>query len=203
MGERRRLEDKVTGLGHRWLFGIALLAIGTVIGAGANIASVEVNSLTSTDAFCTSCHSMARIAADPHFRQSAHHSNAAGVRASCGDCHIPRTNWFTETYAHVASGVKDTIAEYANDFGNAAKWEARRVELAHEVRDKMRRQDSVTCRSCHDAAAIRPTSERGGAAHALQRERNLTCINCHFNLVHAPVPPRLEFLRGSNLGGAK
>jgi len=61
----------------------------------------------------------------------------------------------------------------------------------------------VTCRSCHDANAIKPASERGRAAHALMQERKLTCIDCHFNLVHALVPPRPEFLRGSNLRGAK
>jgi nitrate/TMAO reductase-like tetraheme cytochrome c subunit len=125
------------------------------------------------------------------------------VRPSCGDCHIPKTNWFVETYAHVAGGVKDTIAEYSNDFSNRAAWEKRRVELAHYVRGEMRRQDSVTCRSCHDAGAVKPASERGRAAHALLQERKLTCIDCHFNLVHAPVPPSIEFLRGSNIGGAK
>jgi nitrate/TMAO reductase-like tetraheme cytochrome c subunit len=188
---------------RRWLSVIGLFLAGAIIGAGALIASVEVNRHTDTDAFCTSCHSMAQIAADPHFRQSKHRSSADGVRPSCGDCHIPKTNWFVETYAHVAGGIKDTIAEYTNDFGNPAKWKARRKELAHYVRDEMRRQDSMTCRTCHDANAVKPVSERGRAAHALLQERKLTCIDCHFNLVHAPVPPSLEFLRGSNIGGAK
>jgi nitrate/TMAO reductase-like tetraheme cytochrome c subunit len=196
-GAAQDRDGEVPMSGRRWLVIIVLIAIGAIV------ASVEGNRYTSTDAFCTSCHSMTLVAADPHFRQSAHRSNSAGVHASCGDCHIPKTNWFIETYAHAASGIKDTIAEYTNDFSKPAAWETRRIELAHEVRDKMRRQDSVTCRSCHDAVSIHPSSERGRAAHALQRERNLTCINCHFNLVHAPVPPRLEFLRGSNLGGTK
>jgi nitrate/TMAO reductase-like tetraheme cytochrome c subunit len=188
---------------RRWLSVIGLLVVGAVVGAGALIASVEINRHTDTDAFCTSCHSMAQVAADPHFQHSAHRGNAAGVNPSCGDCHIPKTNWFVETYAHVAGGIKDTIAEYTNDFSKPGAWEARRTELAHYVRDEMRRQDSVTCRSCHDASAVKPASERGRAAHALLQERKLTCIDCHFNLAHAPVPPRIEFLRGSNLGGAK
>ena len=25
----------------------------------------------------------------------------------------------------------------------------------------------------------------------------MTCIDCHFNLVHAPVPPTIDFIRGS------
>ena len=188
---------------QRWMLGAALVVIGAIVGAGAMIVSVEANRYTSTDAFCTSCHSMAHLAEDPHFLASAHRSNAVGVIPSCGDCHIPKTNWFVETYAHVSSGIRDIIAERANNFDDVKVWEARRIALAHEVRDVMRRQDSVTCRSCHDANRVQPVSERGRAAHALLREGHVTCIDCHLNLVHAPVPPTMDFIRGTNLGGAQ
>jgi nitrate/TMAO reductase-like tetraheme cytochrome c subunit len=143
---------------------------------------------------------MATLAADPHYSQSPHRANAEGVRPSCGACHIPATNWFSETYAHAIDGIKDIAAEVTHNYGDTALWEARRIELAHAVRENMRHNDSVTCRNCHDAGAIKPTSERGRAAHALLRERRLTCIDCHFNLVHAPVPPSMSFIRGSGLG---
>jgi len=171
-----------------WLASAAMLAVGVLLGAGAVIGTVEVNRSTSTDAFCTSCHSMRSLADDPFFAKSVHRSNAAGVQPSCGDCHIPRTNWFVETYTHVASGVRDIIAEYTHNFADPAMWEKRRIELAHYVRDEMRRNDSVTCRSCHAPAAIRPASEGGRAAHAPLAERQVTCIDCHSNLVHAPAP---------------
>jgi nitrate/TMAO reductase-like tetraheme cytochrome c subunit len=187
----------------RWPAILALLAAGGLVGAGAIVASIEVNRHTSTDAFCTSCHSMAHVAAEPQFKRSTHRSNAAGVRPSCGDCHIPATNWFVETYAHAVKGAWDVFAESTHDYRDPAVWEARRVELAHSVRDEMRSQDSVTCRRCHDAAAIHPASERGRAAHALAREGRMTCIDCHFNLVHSPVPPRIGFIRGSGLSGQK
>jgi nitrate/TMAO reductase-like tetraheme cytochrome c subunit len=176
---------------------------GVVVGAIAIVSSVEGNRYTSTDQFCTSCHAMASLAADQNFIRSAHRSNAAGVAASCGDCHIPATNWFVETYTHAAKGIKDIIAQMTHDFSDAAVWEARRIELAHFVREEMRGQDSVTCRSCHTAAIIRPASERGRAAHALLQEGRMTCIDCHLNLVHAPVPPSLSFIRGSGIGGQK
>jgi nitrate/TMAO reductase-like tetraheme cytochrome c subunit len=184
----------------RWLSVLGLFVVGGLAGALATIASVEINRHTSTEAFCTSCHSMAGLANDRHYVASAHRSNAEGVRPSCGDCHIPKTNWFAETYTHVASGVRDVWAELTNNFSDPKIWDLRRVALAHEVRDLMRRQDSITCRSCHAAADIRPTSERGQAAHSLMREGRMTCIDCHFNLVHAPVPPTMEFIRGSGLG---
>ncbi len=182
-----------------WLAIVALIALGGLLGAAATIASVEVNRATSSDAFCTSCHSMGHLAADPFFAKAVHRSNTAGVQPSCGDCHIPKSNWFIETYTHVTSGIRDVIAEKTNNFTDPAVWEKRRIELAHYVRDEMRRNDSVTCRGCHVPTAIHPASERGRAAHALLAERQLTCIDCHFNLVHAPVPPSTDFLRGSGI----
>lgn len=180
-----------------WL--LLILAIGVLVGAGGMLVSVEFNRATATDAFCTSCHSMTFVGNDPHLLQSAHRNNSAGVRPSCGDCHIPKTNWFVETWTHVHEGVRDVIAESTHNFSDAKIWDARRVELAHEVRNLMRAQDSVTCRGCHDANAISPKSERGRAAHTLLREGRMTCIDCHFNLVHAPVEPTLEFIRGSGI----
>src|ERR1700693_3933576 len=101
---------------NRWLAICGCIAGGGVAGAAAIIASTEINRRTSTDALCTSCHSMAILAADPHFQQSGHEANAAGIRVGCSDCHIPSGNWFVETYAHVASGLKDVVAEYTHNF---------------------------------------------------------------------------------------
>jgi nitrate/TMAO reductase-like tetraheme cytochrome c subunit len=186
----------------RWWLLLFVLIVGGFLGAGAVVGSTFIYHDTSTDAFCTSCHSMVPVGNDPHYIQSAHRSNNAGVRPSCGSCHIRQDNWFLETYDHVTSGVRDVIAEYTTDVSNPKVWEKRRVELAHEVRETMRAQDSATCRSCHDRVAVQPTSQRGQAAHALMREGRMTCIDCHFNLVHAPVPPSMTFIRGSGIGGA-
>lgn len=175
--------------GNRWLLMLAFFAAGAVVGGGAIIVSIEANRITSTDAFCTSCHSMAISAADSVFKQSTHRSNAAGVIASCGDCHIPRTNWWVETYVHVVRGLKDTISESTHNFSDPKVWEAYRIKLRQVVYEEMRSQDSVTCRSCHDPQGIRPKSESGQAAHAMLREAPMTCIDCHLNLVHAPAPP--------------
>jgi nitrate/TMAO reductase-like tetraheme cytochrome c subunit len=173
--------------GNRWLFLLALLVAGGVIGAGGIIVSLEVNRATSTDAFCASCHSMATLAADPHYRQSRHEANAAGFQVSCSDCHIPSGNWFVETYTHVAFGLRDVVAEYSHDFNDPELWQKRRTELAEQVRAEMRRDGSITCRKCHDAVAIRPATEAGRAAHAMLAQGQVTCIDCHINLVHAPA----------------
>jgi len=184
----------------RWLAILALLVIGGALGAGAIVASTFVNSYTSTEAFCTSCHSMAGIGSDPHYLQSAHRANAVGVRPSCADCHVPATNWFVETYAHISAGITDGIAELRGAGRDPAAWAARLPALADAVREEMRRDDSATCRKCHDAGTIHPASEAGRAAHAMLAQRQVTCIDCHFNIVHTPIPPSASFLHGSGLG---
>jgi len=172
---------------RRWLAIVALLLVGAAVGAVGIIASTFVNRMTSTEAFCTSCHSMANVAADPHYQQSAHRNNAAGVLVSCADCHVPASNWFVETYSHVVDGVRDGFAEYTGHFDNTAVWEARQPALAQRVRDEMLREDSSTCRKCHDAARILPASPAGQSAHAMLASGHVTCITCHANVAHAPV----------------
>jgi trimethylamine-N-oxide reductase cytochrome c-type subunit TorC len=176
---------------NRWLL-VVLLVVGIFVGAGGIIFSVAVNRYTSTDAFCTSCHTMALQAADPYFQHSAHRSNNEGVRPSCGDCHIPKNNWFIETYTHVTSGAKDAFVESTHDFSDPKTWEARRVALALEVHAEMRAQDSVTCRSCHKPSAIHPTSESGRSSHALLLKGGVTCVDCHTNIVHPPAQPTAQ-----------
>jgi nitrate/TMAO reductase-like tetraheme cytochrome c subunit len=165
----------------RWIAIFALVALGALIGATGIIASTEINRATSTDAFCTSCHTMATVAEDPHFRTSPHRTNAIGVLASCSDCHIPTNNWFIETYTHLVSGIKDAIAENTGNFNDPSVWNARRIELANITRNVMRRNRGITCRKCHEVSAI-PAAKQ---AHAAQALRQATCVDCHS--IHAQL----------------
>jgi nitrate/TMAO reductase-like tetraheme cytochrome c subunit len=172
----------------RWLTFLAVLIIGGAVGAAGIVASTFVNRYTATEAFCTSCHSMAEVAADPHYLQSAHRNNAAGVLTGCSDCHTPSNNWFVETYSHAMGGLRDGIAELTGNFSNPAVWAARRPLLAQRVRDEMQSEDSVTCRGCHDASAIHPASAAGQSAHAALAQSGITCIVCHNDIAHSPIP---------------
>jgi nitrate/TMAO reductase-like tetraheme cytochrome c subunit len=173
---------------RRWIFIIiAAFVAGGIVGAAAIIVSLEVNRYTSTESFCTSCHTMASIAADPHYVGSRHISNSAAVRPSCGDCHIPKNNWLVETYVHVRSGLRDVIAELTNNFDDPKIWEARRIALAKEVHETMRAEDNVTCKSCHAFESIAPASPDGRASHAMLRDNKMACVDCHVNLVHGPA----------------
>ena len=174
---------------------------GAAIAVAAVLANEQIDRYTSTDAFCgTSCHSMqAHVANDPVFVESAHRTASSGVRAGCADCHIPH-GIVSGTWAHVKGGVKDIISETLNDFTDRQVWERGRAERAYHVRDWLLETDSATCRVCHDEAAIQPERKRGQSQHADARERGLTCIGCHYNLVHTEVEPRPDFLERADMG---
>lgn len=166
-----------------WQTGLLLGFGGLILGAAAVIGVTEFDLRTSTDAFCTSCHTMSMVAAERSFQKSSHRHNNFGVVVTCSDCHIPRTSWFTETYTHISKGIRDVIAEQIGGFRDPAAWTRRRAELASYAIGEMRANESTTCRSCHSASAIEPQSKAGKAAHATLAQGQITCVDCH--LVHS------------------
>ncbi|MFQ6021113.1 MAG: NapC/NirT family cytochrome c [Acidiferrobacterales bacterium] len=175
---------------------------GLLIGVIAVLAAEQVDRYTSTDAFCgTACHSMqAYIATEETYVQSPHRTTASGVRAGCGDCHISKAGIIPATWDHIKGGIKDIFVEATNDFSKPEVWEARRAKLAYSVRDKMLANDSANCRVCHEEDAIKPEKKRGQKQHADAVEQGLTCIGCHYNLVHREVDPRDSFLDEAEQG---
>jgi nitrate/TMAO reductase-like tetraheme cytochrome c subunit len=178
-----RWRDRLSWISWRLVLGLFAAAL---VGAGGIIFLTEFNRHTSTTKFCTSCHSMAPIAGDPHYLQSAHINNSSGVSLNCGDCHIPKTNWFVETYVHQKSGIRDAIAEMTVYLDDRKGWDAHRIAMAKEVRDTMRGEGNATCKSCHAPANIKPASQSGQMIHAsLPPDDQTACVSCHRNLVHS------------------
>jgi nitrate/TMAO reductase-like tetraheme cytochrome c subunit len=185
-----------------WISGatVATLAIGAVIGIVAVLAADQMDHYTNTDKFCTSCHLTGDlIAKSETFMTSTHRTRSSGVRPLCSDCHIPK-GLIAATWTHVVKGVQDLYGDLRYDYTDPAVWKERRPELAYAVRDWMLANDSVTCRSCHDQDAIKPEKKRGQVQHAEARESGMTCIACHYNLVHEEVEPRDSFLEKSAQG---
>jgi nitrate/TMAO reductase-like tetraheme cytochrome c subunit len=185
-------------LRHFLSFGVL---VGFVVGVLVVLGAERMDVATSSDAFCgTSCHSMqAHVVSDEAYQSSAHRTAASGVRAGCADCHIP-AGLVPATWTHVTAGIKDMWSEMTNDFENKEVWDAKRPELAYGVRDWLLRTDSGTCRKCHDEAQIEPGRKSGQREHAKALEQGITCIACHYNLVHEEVKPRDSFLEKSMAG---
>ncbi len=178
--------------------------IAFVLGMGLILSLEKIDRLTSTDAFCgNSCHVMeAYIAYEPVYLNSAHQATHSGVQAGCADCHIPE-GIIAATLEHAVAGMRDGWSLLVNDFSTRALWNDRREQMAFRVRDKMLKNDSRTCRSCHKQEALKPRRERGQRQHELVKRKGMTCIACHYNLVHEPVKPRDDFLRRAGVWQAQ
>jgi nitrate/TMAO reductase-like tetraheme cytochrome c subunit len=169
------------------------LIIGGLGGIGFILFLIEFDHYTSTEAFCTTCHSM-ELAADP-YRQSSHYQPASGVRASCGDCHVSE-GVIAATWDHFIGG-KDLIRQlFGADYDDPVINALHLPEAAFAARDWFRAKGSVTCQRCHVQEAIFGTRPDTRRIH-VEDTQGKTCIDCHYNLVHRHVPHRKTFKRSA------
>lgn len=167
--------------------------IGIAVGVLLLFGGQAVYRYSASDEFCTTCHSMqAYVANDPHFVKSKHRNPATGIQVGCSDCHVPPSFPANIIYK-TKSGIRDIYQELTNDFSDPKVWQARRQKLAHKVRDWYISNDSAACQSCHTPDKLKPAREAGQRQHELAQRKNVSCIGCHFNLVHQPVKPTKEF----------
>src|SRR5262245_65810206 len=83
--ERNRARNRRGGRGLLLAVAAAAFVFLGVVAVALTNAFVNY---TSTDSFCgTTCHSMTWAAKT--YKRATHFDNRIGVRATCGDCHIP------------------------------------------------------------------------------------------------------------------
>jgi nitrate/TMAO reductase-like tetraheme cytochrome c subunit len=170
---------------------VAALMLAGLSGMGFMLMLIEFDELTSTEDFCTSCHSM-ELVAQP-YRQSVHYKPPSGVRASCGDCHVSR-GLLSATLDH-AIGAKDLFKQlFGPEYNNPVVSAVHLPDAAFAAREWFRKRDSATCRACHLQAII--SGRRADTLGVHQQDaRGKTCIDCHINLVHRKVPGEKTFKR--------
>lgn len=167
------------------------LTIGGLFGMGFILFLIEFDHITSTEEFCTTCHSM-ELVAEP-YRKSSHYNPQSGVRASCGDCHVSE-GILAATWDHTL-GSKDLFkqlfgANYDDPVVNALHL----PDAAFYARDWFRKRNSATCKKCHTLEAI--NGDRPAIQLIHQEETGgKSCVDCHINLVHRAVPDRKTFKR--------
>jgi nitrate/TMAO reductase-like tetraheme cytochrome c subunit len=182
---------------------VVLICVGVTLVALTNHLVVW----SSSDAYCGgACHSMTW--ANAAYQKSPHFTNRVGVRASCGDCHIPYDAGHTTAvdYAKLLlfktdRGFRDTWHEVTGSIATKEEWENRRPALRATFESYLTRHNYITCRGCHSLQAFAgPRSQMKLVIHrGLSTQNNYNCLDCHSNIGHVYVEPGST--RGSTASG--
>jgi cytochrome c-type protein NapC len=166
-------------------FSLGVLTIGGFVAGilfwGGFNTALEV---TNTEKFCVSCHEM-RDNVFEELKYTIHYSNRSGVRATCPDCHVPH-NW-THKIARKMQASKEVWGWLFGTINTEEKFEAKRLELAQHEWARLKANDSLECRNCHnfDYMDLTRQSPRAARIHEefLQGGQR-TCIDCHKGVAH-------------------
>jgi cytochrome c-type protein NapC len=140
--------------------------------------------LTNTEKFCTGCHEM-RDNVFAELQGTIHFTNRSGVRAKCSDCHVPH-NW-TDKMARKMQASKEVWGKIFGTIDTPEKFANMRRTLAQHEWDRMKANDSLECRNCHEFEYMDFTrqSKRASDAHGKYlASGEKTCIDCHKGIAH-------------------
>ncbi|MFV0360211.1 NapC/NirT family cytochrome c [Tropicimonas sp.] len=153
--------------------------IGLILWGGLDV----VMSSTENTGFCISCHEM-RDTPYAEYQNTAHHTNASGVVASCPDCHVPKP-LVPRIVDHIYA-LGELYSSFRGKIDTPEKYEAHRLEMANAVWDFMVATDSRECRGCHSEHAMDFSRQDPEAAEQMQAgfEKGETCIDCHKGIAH-------------------
>lgn len=140
--------------------------------------------LTNTERFCIGCHEM-RDNVYTELQGTIHFTNRSGVRAKCSDCHVPH-NW-TDKMARKMQASKEVWGKIFGTIDTPEKFADMRLTLAQHEWERMKANDSLECRNCHEFAYMDFTrqSKRAADAHSTYLANGeKTCIDCHKGIAH-------------------
>jgi cytochrome c-type protein NapC len=139
---------------------------------------------TNTETFCISCHEMNNNVYQ-ELKSTIHYSNRSGVRATCPDCHVPH-KW-TDKIARKMQASKEVWGKIFGTINTREKFLKQRLHLAQNEWTRLKANNSLECRNCHDLEFMDYTrqSKRAQAAHSTRLESGeKTCIDCHKGIAH-------------------
>jgi cytochrome c-type protein NapC len=140
--------------------------------------------MTNTEKFCVSCHEM-RDNVYAELQGTIHFTNRSGVRAKCSDCHVPH-DW-TDKMGRKMQASKEVWGKAFGSIDTPEKFEAMRLTLAQHEWERMKANDSLECRNCHQFESMDFTkqSKRAVDAHStFLAAGEKTCIDCHKGIAH-------------------
>jgi len=159
---------------------IGAFIAGIIFWGGFNTAMEATNS----EKFCTGCHEM-RDNVYAELQGTIHFSNRSGVRAICSDCHVPH-NW-TDKMARKMQASKEVFGKIFGTIDTREKFEAHRLQLAQNEWKRLKANNSLECRNCHQFESMDFTrqSKRAADAHStFLAKGEKTCIDCHKGIAH-------------------
>lgn len=171
----------------RWLLGIPLGAVLAVaFGAGGLATFVGAVEMSSTETFCISCHEMGDNVY-PEYQKTIHYMNRTGVRATCPDCHVPKS-WGPKLVRKVGATFNELPHHFLGKLDTKEKFESHRAEMAQQVWDAMKSTDSRECRNCHaiqhmDLAVQDKSAAKKHSPDYIAKNGG-TCIDCHKGIAH-------------------
>ena len=174
--------------------GVAALVVCVVIGGGIVVAGVATVHMTSTEEFCSSCHTNDAAA---EFKGTIHDQNRTGVRATCADCHLPRE--VVPMMVRKVKAAKEVWGQFTGVINTKEKYDKHRYEMAVSEWTRMKGNHSQECRNCHDLAkAAEKQSDSARERHAKAMAEHTDCIDCHFGIAHTePDGPGPKELKGA------
>lgn len=155
---------------------------------------------TNTEAFCTGCHEM-RDNVYEELQYTIHFSNRSGVRAKCSDCHVPH-EW-TDKIARKMQASKEVWGKIFGTINTREKFLEKRLHLAQNEWARLKANDSLECRNCHDFDYMDFTkqSTRASNQHSTSlASGDKTCIDCHKGIAHEL--PDMQGVPGWDDGGS-
>lgn len=176
--------QRLPGWLHSRKLAIAVYAGGLLSGVallgGFNL-SLE---MSNREGFCISCHEM-RNTVYQELQKTIHWSNPSGVRATCSDCHVPRS-WGPKVLRKAGATFNELPKHLAGSLATDEAFQARRLDLARNVWAEMKSSDSRECRGCHRSPSMTLDRQLRAAQKKHQRafENGDTCIDCHQGIAH-------------------
>jgi cytochrome c-type protein NapC len=140
--------------------------------------------LSNTEEFCISCHEMENNVYE-ELKTTIHFTNRSGVRATCPDCHVPH-KW-TDKIARKMQASKEVWGKIFGTINTREKFVAHRRRLAENEWQRLKANDSLECRNCHnfDYMDFTEQSERASNQHSgALATGEKTCIDCHKGIAH-------------------
>ncbi|MEJ2043271.1 MAG: cytochrome c3 family protein [Reinekea sp.] len=153
---------------------------GIIFWGGFNTALEAAN----TEEFCISCHEM-RENVYVELQGTIHWSNRSGVRAHCSDCHVPH-EW-TYKIARKMQASKEVWDKIFGTIDTREKFLEKRRELAEHEWARLKKNDSLECRNCHEFESMDFTAQsaRASEQHSTAlASGEKTCIDCHKGIAH-------------------